>query len=353
MRIHELALQAWCYRHFHVTQGYPVPVIFATPRDAFAEFTRLWTAGGPFSYLLDAKDEQGTPLYEPYPSNVRYPLISIARGKWSSRPAQNWSLHINRKAYYPTKATLGDGVALGDMGNVVQARHPQAWNFSYQLEFYCKRPDTQAMFVQALMNAFPTQTSSVQTWIPVIYPGWFGLRQTYCRMFLDSEIDPVYDLDTSQSEMEYRTSFSVVVEGYNPDLDRTMYPVLWYLCTLSAADMVRVYQSGASAYADYTVTEAGTTDIGADSGVLFLAAVAEVTTGSYAHQIVLLPVDRNEGDRMLLKVRNPTGSQLIEVRNATAGGTLLASASAGWQTFYLLTVAGEAWTLLESGQEAL
>lgn len=231
MRIHELALQAWCHRHFQVVDGYPVPVIFATPRDAFSQFTELWKEKeGPFSYLLAAKDEKGTPLYEPYPSNIRYPLLSISRGKWSPRPSQAWSMHINRKAYYPTTATAGDGVSLNQMGQVAQARHPQAWNFSYQMEFYCKRPDTQASFVQDLMNAFPTMTSSTQTWIPVVYPGWFGLRQQYCRMYLDSEIDPVYDLDLSQNEMEYRVSFSVVIEGYNPDLDRTIYPTLWYLC---------------------------------------------------------------------------------------------------------------------------
>ena len=63
MRVHEVALQAWCYRHFYVAEGYPVPVVFAWPMDAFGEFNKLWQSqnSNPFAYLLNLKDSEGRP----------------------------------------------------------------------------------------------------------------------------------------------------------------------------------------------------------------------------------------------------------------------------------------------------
>ena len=96
MRVHEVALQRWLYDNFFVMAGYPIPVVFSTPMDAFAEFQRLWQGKGeknPFKFLLDAKDVNGNALYEPYPANIRYPLISVSRTGFVYRTTQSYGIH--------------------------------------------------------------------------------------------------------------------------------------------------------------------------------------------------------------------------------------------------------------------
>src|SRR5215831_4071325 len=103
MRYHELWLQRWLNAKFVVRWGVPCPVVFSTPLDAYSLFTRLWAdSNNPFKYLLDAKDENGTPLYEPYPSPVRYPLISVMRKGVKLRPYQNFSVHRWQHVNWPT-----------------------------------------------------------------------------------------------------------------------------------------------------------------------------------------------------------------------------------------------------------
>ena len=71
MRYHELALQRWLNRVFQVREGYAIPVVFTSPMDAFSQFRQLWSRdNNPFNYLLDLKDANGTPLYEPFPSPI-------------------------------------------------------------------------------------------------------------------------------------------------------------------------------------------------------------------------------------------------------------------------------------------
>src|SRR5712671_2429309 len=95
MRYSELAIQAWLNTRFFLRDNeFPVPVVFSQPLDAFHAFTKLWAdANNPFKYLLDLKDEHGTPLYEPYPANIRYPLISVSRQTVKFRAYQNYSIH--------------------------------------------------------------------------------------------------------------------------------------------------------------------------------------------------------------------------------------------------------------------
>ena len=63
MRVHELALARWLHQNFQTRPGYPTPVVFATPMDAFAEFDRLFaSANNPFAYLL--KDVNGKKIGE-------------------------------------------------------------------------------------------------------------------------------------------------------------------------------------------------------------------------------------------------------------------------------------------------
>ena len=186
-RVHELALQNWFYRNFFVMEGYPVPVVFATPMDAFSVFANLWKAEhNPFKYLLDAKDCEGTPLYEPYPSPVRYPLISVKKLGWTPRINQSYGIHRWRHMGYPTTSTVNavkpgevGGLTQNDLGNVMTSTMPTAWDFRYQIDHFCTRPDTQAIFVHRVMRTMVIAGGAMQTWIRVVYPGWFEIGRAH------------------------------------------------------------------------------------------------------------------------------------------------------------------------------
>lgn len=224
MRWHELGLQRWAYRHFIVADGYPVPVLFSAPMDAFAQFKNLWqSADNPFKYLLDLKDRAGTPVYEPYPSNPKYPLISVHRKGWSYRSAQSYSYKRWRRIAWPTVAA---DVARQDLGTVAASRMPAAWDFKYQVDHICLRPETQSEFITRVANAFWRSGGVLQTWIPVVYPGHVGAKNV--RMYIDGGIDSLTPPEPAeQAVTEYRTSFGVTIEGYIPDTDYVFYPTAW------------------------------------------------------------------------------------------------------------------------------
>lgn len=224
-RIHEIALQAWL-RNFQVAEGYPVPVVFATPMTAFSEYTRLWDSeSNPFRYLTQLKDADGKPLY-PYPAPVRLPLINIKPLPFRQRPAQSFSIHRMRRQFY---WTVNEDVLQSDLGNVAQSMMPSAWDFRYQLDHFCKRPDTQAQFVSTLMKQFHIMTGGGSyTWIPVAYPGWFS-GHAYCRLALDGDIEATQEEDQQDRTYIFRTTISLNLEGYVPDLDIRTVPALWFL----------------------------------------------------------------------------------------------------------------------------
>lgn len=224
-RVHELAIQKWFYSHFFVSEGYPVPLVFATPMDAFSVAAELWKApNNPFKYLLDAKDANGTPLYEPYPANIRYPIISVKRLGWNPRINQSYGIHRYRHAGYPT---VNKDVKQNDLGNVIVTRMPVAWDFRYQIDHFCTRPDTQAIFIQTVMRSIVWAAGAIQTWIPVVYPGYFGTGHPMCRLYLDGNIENATPDEPSDAQVEFRTSFTLVLEGYSPDLDQVLWPTLW------------------------------------------------------------------------------------------------------------------------------
>ena len=238
MRYHELAVQRWLNSIFWVRQGYPVPVCFASPMDAFSHFEQLWgAANNPFSYLLDLKDEQGKPLYQPFPQPIRYPVISVLRKNWKYRVGQNFSIHRWRHINWPTVSDTGDaiygkqqqgvGLARGDLANVTTSRMPMAWDYRYQIDHYCNRPDTQAFFIEQLMQEFWRTGGTPQTWIKVVYPGW-GARLV--RLYLDGDVENLTPEEPEEGKnVEFRTSFTVVVEGFDVDLHYEIYPALWTL----------------------------------------------------------------------------------------------------------------------------
>jgi len=239
MRYHELALQRWLNGLFVVREGYPVPIVFSSPMDAFSNLQQLWSdANNPFSYLFNLKDAKGTPLYEPHPSPIRYPIISVYRKGWKYRQYQNFSIHRWRHLNWPTVANAGTerygpqaqgwDLTKCRLGNVTTSRMPMAWDYRFQIDHFCNRPDTQAFFIEQLMLEFWRTGGTIpQTWMTVPYPGW-GNR--YIRLYLDGDIESLTPEEPeSGKNVEFRTSFTIVVEGFDVDLNYEMWPALWNL----------------------------------------------------------------------------------------------------------------------------
>lgn len=228
IRIHELAIQRWLYDNFHVKEGYPVPVVFSGQMDAFANFKNLWKQdSNPFRYLLEIKDADGKPLYEPYPSVPRYPLISVHRRNSSYRTQQNYSIHYDRKYDWPTISGAEDGLTAPDLGRVRTVRYPQAWNFNYQIDHMCMRPDTQAFFMQRMMKLFWRGGGSPQAWIQANYPGW---GEQYIRVVMTGDIENLTPPEPADGgNVEYRTGIQISVEGYVHDAYPVTWPTFWTL----------------------------------------------------------------------------------------------------------------------------
>lgn len=239
MRYHELALQSWLNKIFVLRWGVPVPVVFTSPMDAFSTFSRLWSeANNPFQYLLEAKDSDGNPLYQPHPAPVRYPLISVHRKGWKLRAHQNFSIHRMRWINWPTVSDAGadfygthhQGTELTrcNLGEVTTSRFPMAFDFRYQIDHFCNRPDTQAFFISQLFREF-WRTGGVQpqTWMVVKYP---GMGDKLVRLYIDGDVESLTEEEPQDGKnVEYRASFTLVMEGYDLDLDYRIYPALWRL----------------------------------------------------------------------------------------------------------------------------
>jgi hypothetical protein len=239
MRYHELAVQQWLNRVILLRWGVPCPVVLTSPMDAYALFNRLWAdANNPYAYLLAVKDENGNPAYQPYPQPVRYPVMSMHRKGWKFRNYQNFSIHRMRYLDWPTVSSAGTAVygvnstgtnlALGDLAHVTTSRYPMAFDYRFQIDHFCNRPDTQAFFISQLFREFwRTGGPTLQTWIKVAYPGW---GNKLVRLYVEGDIENLTPEEPEEGKnVEFRTSFSVVLEGYDIDLDYRIYPALWSL----------------------------------------------------------------------------------------------------------------------------
>jgi hypothetical protein len=231
MRIHELALQRWFYSRFFVREGYPIPIVFSTPSDAFSTFDMLWKRDkSPFSYLFNVKDDEGKALYEPYPANIRYPLISAFRRGWRYRPEQNYSIHQFRHINWPT---VSKDVNKCELGNVTISQRQMAWDYRWQIDHYAMRPDTQAYFVEAVMRSMWMTGGTPQCWVKVHYP---VIGNQLVRMFLDGDIEnSTTEEPEDQKQVEFRTTFTLCMEGYSIDQYVKFVPALWSLVVRSNA----------------------------------------------------------------------------------------------------------------------
>lgn len=230
MRYHELALQRWLYSTFFVRTGYPIPVVFSTPMDAFGNFNELFGKNdGPFAYLFNLKDDQGKPLYEPHPSNLRYPLISVFRRTWRMRVDQSYGLHQFRHMNWPTVSDTPDR---SDLGNVSVSFRPMGWDFRFQIDHYAMRPDTQAYFLSTLFRVFAVGGGTPQTWVPIYFPalGWQKIR-----LYIDGDVEnSTKEEPDDQKHMEFRTTLNLVLEGYSIDQNIQIVPALWKLILRSS-----------------------------------------------------------------------------------------------------------------------
>lgn len=237
MRYHELALQWWLNKLFLLRWGVPVPVVFTSPMDAFSLFSQMWSeANNPFQYLLNVKDECGNPVYQPYPQPVRYPVISVYRKGWKYRQSHNFSIHRMRYLNWPTVSSPGPGLygvanngtnlTRCNLAEVTTSRYPMAFDYRFQIDHFCNRPDTQAFFLNQLFREFwRTGGTVMQTWIRVNYP---GMGNKLVRLYIDGDVDSMTPEEPPQGQnVEFRTSFTVAVEGYDIDLDYKIYPALW------------------------------------------------------------------------------------------------------------------------------
>ena len=235
MRIHELAITRWCYSTFFVAIGVPMPVIISTPSEAFADFTSLWEKNqNSFSYLYQAKDSNGVPLYRPFPEPPKFPLITIKRNGWDYVPERSFSLYWNRYAGWPTMAdnlanpATGQKVNLSknDLGTVLQARRPSAWNYKFQIDHYCSRPDTQAFFLGQYMRSMGSTTSQPQRWIDCRYPGLLGSKKILIRQ--DGGISDSTEEEPGENKRIYRVTLNLILEGWHEDLDILRIPAFWF-----------------------------------------------------------------------------------------------------------------------------
>lgn len=248
MRVHELALQRWLYGNFFVVEGVPVPVIFSSPLDAFSGFKQLWAnENHPYKYLLDAKDDDGTPLYLPHPEPVRYPLISVHRKGWNIRAAQNYSIHRQRHVSWPTVS--GD-VKLNDLATVNTARRPMAWNARFQVDFFCLRPDTQSHYVDTWMRKlWMTGGGTPRFWLVTSYPGYFGHQLVHVVLDNGDIANSTWDEVPDDQIQEFRTTVNLTVEGWVP-FSLEEYPALWSLILRSkvAANLEELAAMGGQEY---------------------------------------------------------------------------------------------------------
>lgn len=195
--------------------------------DAYSHYEKLWASqeNNPFKYLLQAKDENGAPLYQPHPQQPKYPLLSVMSKGWEFRPQDNYSTH-RRVVGYPTTSS---NVIRSDMGETMVAQRPMAWNFTYQIDHHCREKKTVAKFVQSLMKAFWRSQGQLQTWVKINFPDYWGPQ--YVRLIVPgNRIENLTPEEVPDNEvLVYRVSLPVTLEGYIPDINVKILPNMWKL----------------------------------------------------------------------------------------------------------------------------
>src|ERR1051326_241873 len=112
---------------------------------------------------------------------------------------------------------------------------PSAWTYEFQVDHWATRLDTQSFFQDALISQLWRSAGTPQTWIEVIYPGAFGPQTV--RMLVDGRIENNTPQEPEEGkQVQYRTTFTLKLEGYAVDLKYEFYPALWTLVIGSGSD---------------------------------------------------------------------------------------------------------------------
>jgi hypothetical protein len=223
MRVHELAVMHWLNERFLVADGYPMPVLFSKPMSAYSDFRKLWSQkGGPFEYLLNAKDKEGRPLYQPHPSPPIYPLLTINRIGWKFDPQRNFGSQWFRHAGW---VTVEKNATKRNLAVVREQRMPQAWDYRLQVDHYAMRPDQQAHFIQELQLGWFQSASVPNTWIKAVYPNIFGKK--LIRVIQDGDITDSTEEEPADNYRVYRTTVNLTVQGWVPDPDFIYVNSFW------------------------------------------------------------------------------------------------------------------------------
>jgi len=226
VRLHGYALRRWFYRNFLLREGFPVPVVYAIPMDAFAEFRRLYTTTNTFDYLKSTNAQ----TLNVWPQNTVTPLISFVFRGDHYRPDLTASTRVNRTYAW---LSAGSNTTMSSLGEVQQVRYSQGADFNFQVDFWCQKPETQAIFYEQLSQAFRVSSAGTrQTWVTVPYPVTHGTQVVRLIQTSDGQDLTEYMQAPEGAIVMYHTSFTVSIEGYYPDRTSFIVPTLWYM-TLS------------------------------------------------------------------------------------------------------------------------
>ena len=120
-----------------------------------------------------------------------------------------------------------------------------AWDYRFNIDHYAMRPDTQALFVQRLMRQLQYTAGQPQLYIPVIYPGH---NAQWIRTFLQGEINDMTEKAPGENFMVFRTSLTLVMEGFSYDDNKVTVPTVWALLAqqgpTSPTDLGNAYNFG-------------------------------------------------------------------------------------------------------------
>ena len=205
-----------------------MPVVYAVPMDAFAEFSKLWASTNSYDYLKSSDPS----VQKVWPQNTVTPLISFSFTGDHYRSDLSSNTRVNRTYSWLTAGNPSQN-KISDLGNVQQVRYSQSADFNFQVDFWCQKPQTQAVFYEQLAQAFRVSSAGVrQSWVTVPYPVTHGTQNV--RLIQTSDVQSVTESSMAPEGniVMYHTSFTVSIEGYYPDRTSYVVPTLWYL-TLS------------------------------------------------------------------------------------------------------------------------
>jgi hypothetical protein len=149
-------------------------------------------------------------------------------------PERSYSGRVYRRLGWPTpEPETQPGMTLSQLGWVQQARMPLAFDYKYQIDHWCLRPDTQAFYIRQLFKAVNASGGELQAYVKTIYPSYYG--NALVKLRLDPDVQDSTEKDPVDNTVKYRTTVNATLEGWA--IDQTIYvtPTLWTISSMSIA----------------------------------------------------------------------------------------------------------------------